>query len=318
MKNSLLTVFIVFLILAASFGVGAATQAGTLIQAAVPFAIALIVIMHFMGPKAELIAWSAFTVGLLGSTYLQTGETVEYAMFFVYILLSVLGLFKSPYFLALAWLFHPVWDFVPRDLPPLQTDLPLACALFDTPIGLYLLWGAWKKHWDPFGANPTNKSALMRAGKTLFIGSLLAATSSVTVYAADAGQLMWIALPMAVIVIAGCRMIGSRAELIAWGFFTGWLGMVFVSSGSALDSLAFFVYVAVAALGVFKSPYFLAIGWIIFIPWSFLPHELTQTYPGLSLAFVLFCLPIGSYLLWNARENRWEPLDNESLTPSPA
>ncbi|MBP7689753.1 MAG: hypothetical protein KA765_17680, partial [Thermoflexales bacterium] len=57
--------------------------------------------------------------------------------------------FKSPYFLALAWLFHPVWDFVPRDLPPQLLDLPLACLLYDIPIGLYLLWGARRNRWTP-------------------------------------------------------------------------------------------------------------------------------------------------------------------------
>ena len=305
MKNTALTVYIVFLIIAAGFGVGAATQAGVLIQAAVPFALALILIMRFMGVKPELIAWAAFTVGLLGGTYLQTGEPIEYIMFFVYILLSALGILKSPYFLALAWLFHPVWDFIPRDLPQQLHDLPLACALFDTPIGLYLFWGAWKKRWVPFGEDTSNKIVLLRIAKTLFIGFLMIAASYATVSAAGSGTLIWMALPMAVVIIFGFRFMGIQPELIAWAVFTGWLGMTYAHTGDMLDALVFFIYVALSALGVFRSPYYLAAAWLLFIPWSFLPHELTKMHPDFAIACVIYCLPIGLYLFWGSRIKRW-------------
>ncbi len=95
MKNTALTVYIVFLIIAAGFGVGAATQSGVLIQAAVPFALALILIMGFMGVKPELFAWAVFT-GWLGMTYAHTGSMLDALVFFIFVALSALGVFKSP------------------------------------------------------------------------------------------------------------------------------------------------------------------------------------------------------------------------------
>jgi hypothetical protein len=305
MKNTALTIYIVFLIIAAGFGVGAATQAGVLIQAAVPFALVLILVMYFMGAKAELISWAAFTVGLLAGTYLQTGTPIEYLMFFVYIILSALGIFKSPYFLALAWLFHPIWDALPRDLPAQMKDLPLACALFDTPIGLYLLWGAWKKRWVPFGEDATNKAALIRSGKTIFIGVLIMAVSSAIVAAIDSGYLNWVALASSIMIIIGFRFMGETAELIAWAVLTGWLGMTYAHTGGMADALFFFAYVAISALGVFKSPYFLGIAWLVFIPYSFLPHHAHHMSPDFALASVFYCLPAGLYLLWGSWKNRW-------------
>ena len=53
--------------------IGAAAKAGYLIPAAVPFALVLILILRFMNPKLERIAWAAFTVWL-GSTYVQLGS----------------------------------------------------------------------------------------------------------------------------------------------------------------------------------------------------------------------------------------------------
>jgi hypothetical protein len=305
MKQTLLTIYITFLIIAAGFGVGAATQAGILIQAAVPFSFALILIMYFMDAKPELLSWAAFTVGLLGGTYLSTGSPLEYIMFFIYIVLSALGIFKSPYFLALAWLFHPVWDFMPRTLPHQLHDLPLACALFDTPIGLYLLWGSWKKRWLPFGDDASNRNALLRTAKAIFIGFLIMAVSYVVTAAVSTGYLNWVALALSVVVIFGFRFMGIGAELIAWAVLTGWLGMTYAHTGGTMDALIFFIYVALSALGVFKSPYYLAVAWLAFIPWSFAPHHLTHMYPNFPVACIFYCLPIGLYLLWGTRTRRW-------------
>jgi ABC transporter len=86
-----------------------------------------------IGANGEQLAWAAFSVWP-GSTYLQTNAPLEYALLLLYTLLAVLGIFKAPYLLAMAWLFHPVWNFLPRDLPPDLSDSPLACVLFDIPI----------------------------------------------------------------------------------------------------------------------------------------------------------------------------------------
>lgn len=307
MKNTLLTLYIIFLVIATGFGVGAATDAGILIPASVPFALILIALLYYMGGKPELLAWAALTVGLLGGTYLQTGEPIEYGMYFIYMLLTALGIFKSPYFLALAWLFHPVWDFVPRTLPQHMHDLPLACAFFDTPIGLYLLWGSWKKRWISFGED--SKDAYWQIGKTFFVGMLIVGISYAAIMAAETKVLIWAALPLAAVVIFSFRAMGARAEWLAWAVLTGWLGMTYAHTGNSLDAVVFFVYVVISALGVFVSPYFLAAAWLAFIPWNFVPHELSLTYPDFPLACAIYCLPVGLYLLWAIRKKHFVPAD---------
>jgi len=141
--------------------------------------------------------------------------------------------------------------------------------------------------------------------KTIFAGLLMTAASYATVAAAGSGSLTVIALPMALILILCFRFIGTKSEQIAWAVFTGWLGMTYAHTGNMLDALVFFIYVAFSALGVFKSPYYLAAAWLLFIPWSFLPHELTQMHPDFPIACAIYCLPIGLYLLWGSRIKRW-------------
>ena len=313
MKNTLLTFYIVFLVIAAGFGVGAATNAGILIPAAVPFALVLIALLYFLNPKPELLAWAALTAGLLAGTYLVTGDAIEYVIFIVYLILTMLGIFKSPYFLAFAWLFHPLWDFLPRTLPVHMHDLPLACAFFDTPIGLYLLWGSWKKRWVPFGDDASNRAALLRSGKAIFIGILIMAVSSAIVAAIGSGYLNWVALAASLIIIFGFRFMGETAELISWAVLTGWLGMTYAHTGGTGDAIFFLVYVVVSALGVFKSPYYLGIAWLVFIPYSFLPHHAHHMSPDFALATVFYCLPSGLYLLWGAWKRRWQAFDSNPV-----
>ena len=101
MKTIASTVYILFLIMLTGSAIGAAAKAGYLIPAAVPFSLVLILILRLMNPKLERIAWAAFTVWL-GSTYVQLGNPIEYGLFFAYIALALLGVFKSPYFLMAA------------------------------------------------------------------------------------------------------------------------------------------------------------------------------------------------------------------------
>ncbi len=150
LKRIAVTVYILVLLYLAGFGIGSAAREDMLIQIAFPFAVILILGVRVLGERFELAGWAVFTVWL-GSTYLQTGQTIETIIFVVYIGIALLGAFKSPYFLAFAWLFHPVWDFVPRELPDLLKDLPTACIMFDIPIGLYILWFTRKDRWMPFG-----------------------------------------------------------------------------------------------------------------------------------------------------------------------
>jgi hypothetical protein len=152
LKTTAVAAYVLFLMHAAGLGIDLAAHQRLLIPYALPAAIVLVVAVRVLGRQAELAGWAAFTVWL-GSTYLLSADSiaaVEVIAFLAYLSLGLLGAFRSPYFLALAWLLHPAWDFVPRVLPDVLHDLPAACILFDVPIGLYLLWFARRGRWDAF------------------------------------------------------------------------------------------------------------------------------------------------------------------------
>lgn len=311
-KNTLKTEYIVLLHILAGFAIGMAAQSMILIPSAIPFAVVLILLLRFLDEKAELLSWAGFTIWL-GSTYLTIGTTSEYILFFVYIGLAALGIFKSPYFLAIAWLLHPLWDFMPRELPQILVDLPIACILFDVPIGLYILWGAKKKRWKTFGDTNTNqtwysldKPTLLTIGKALYVVLLLVLVSFVVLTSATSGLVIWLAFPLAMLLIFAYRILGSDAELIAWATFTGWLGMTYAHTGGILDAIMFFIYVGLAALGVFKSPLFLVAAWLLLVVWNFVPHHLPHEYHNLPIAITIFTIPIAIYLIWAFRQNRWK------------
>jgi hypothetical protein len=131
------TIYAIGVIVITTILVTLATNAEKLIPFAFPFAFVVIGLAQLRGARVELIVWGLLTIWL-GSTYLQTGEAFEWFAFAAFVALAVLGAWKSPYLLALAWLLHPLWDFVPRELPDNLQDLPVACILFDIPIGIYL------------------------------------------------------------------------------------------------------------------------------------------------------------------------------------
>ena len=152
LKRIATAVYILALIYLAGLGIDRAATDKTLIPFAFPAALVLLFAVRVFGPKAELAGWSVFTVWL-GMTYLASSETiapVEVVAFIAYLGFGLLGAFRSSYFLAFAWLFHPLWDFFPRVLPDSLKDLPTACILFDIPIGLYILWFTFKNRWSVF------------------------------------------------------------------------------------------------------------------------------------------------------------------------
>jgi hypothetical protein len=147
-KQTAVTVYVFFLIILLGYAVGYAAQAQILVKIALPLAAGVILAVFFLGRTAELLAWAGLTVWL-GMTYAHTGPPIEIAVFFAYVACAALGIFRSPWFLAIPWLAHIGWDFLPRMLPAMYHELPHACALFDGPLGLYLAWGAWKRRWQP-------------------------------------------------------------------------------------------------------------------------------------------------------------------------
>lgn len=85
-----------------------------------------------------MIAWAALTAWLLAPTYLGQGDQ-EVAALVVIVLLCLLGVFVSPWFLVAAWVLHPLWHvLVKRDLHGHMEDLPCACCIYDLTLGAYL------------------------------------------------------------------------------------------------------------------------------------------------------------------------------------
>ena len=147
MSNSLRVVcvvlYVIALIVAASSLVGFAAEHGFLVAAALPLPLIPILGLHFLRDNERLAGWSAFTVWL-GGTYAMGGDHAEVMVFGGIVALAVAGYYRSPWLLVVPWFFHILWDFVPRELPPLLTDLPTACLIFDGLIGSYLAWMTYK------------------------------------------------------------------------------------------------------------------------------------------------------------------------------
>ena len=76
------------------FGIGRAASAGILIQIVLSFAVIFILALRVFEKKSELFAWVLFTVWP-GSTYLQTGKSIEKIAFFAYAGFALLCAFNS-------------------------------------------------------------------------------------------------------------------------------------------------------------------------------------------------------------------------------
>ena len=81
---------------------------------AAPVAIGLILAIHWFPTSAKKIFWLLFTVWT-GMTFAHSGETLELVVFGLMIALAVLGYRVSMYYWVAAWLFHGLWNFLPRE-----------------------------------------------------------------------------------------------------------------------------------------------------------------------------------------------------------
>ena len=162
LKRIATAVYILALICLFAVGLIEAENNQMLIPFAFPAALMLLLAARAFGPKAELASWSVFTV-LLGSVYvllvtawagifpIEKITIVEVIAFMACFGFGLLGAFKSPYFLAFAWLSYPVLAFLHPKLPfDVLEDFAAACVLFGLPIGLYILWLAYKNRWTVF------------------------------------------------------------------------------------------------------------------------------------------------------------------------
>lgn len=142
LRSVVVSLFALALVLLTSFAVGIGADAGLLIWGAPLLVLIPILGLHFLQPNECRAGWSLFTVWL-GSTYAVAATTSEILVFVLITALAVAAYYRSTWLFVVAWLGHVVWDFTPRELPELLTDLPIACMIFDGIIGLYLGWMTW-------------------------------------------------------------------------------------------------------------------------------------------------------------------------------
>lgn len=116
------------------------TRTGNLYAGAVPMAFGLIATLCWLDPRWQTGAWAVVGGWRLSLVFLMTGNIVELPVIAIVCVLSVLGVFKSPWFLVAVWFGHPVWDMLPRSLPAALHELPSACLLSDVIVGCYLVW----------------------------------------------------------------------------------------------------------------------------------------------------------------------------------
>lgn len=316
LKNTLVAQYIVIVHVVVTMAIAYATQQNGLIPAAFPFALTLILMLFFMPEKAELIAWSTLTLWL-GSTYSSTGATAEIILFLGYGILAVLGLFKSPMFLAIAWLFHPLWDMLPRELPDHLLDLPMACLLFDTPIGIYLLWGTLKRRWSVF-AEPLNQQKwyqfaeteqVRNIAKSLFILMTIVGLSLILNSVSKKHQLLLWSLPCAIWTMVSLHLLKGKAELIAWACLPATLAMPESHAQGFVGVGLLLMIVAIATLSVLRTATYLVYTWILLALYHLVIWLGSTGEAVRSMAFVIFCVPICIYIVCSVKAARWGELE---------
>ena len=118
---------------------------------AVPVAIALALATMWLPKEGQKLFWLVFTIWT-GMTFAHSGELMEIAIFGLMILLAVLGYRVSMNYWVIAWSFHALWHFFPRE--HLSHDaallmghwmIPLAGAMFGLSIAAYLYWFSIKE-----------------------------------------------------------------------------------------------------------------------------------------------------------------------------
>lgn len=127
-------------------------RAGHLIVGVVPLVIGLVGAFAWLAPKKQTVAWASAGFWLLSLVYVVTGDFVEYIVFAVVAIVTILGAYKSPWFLVGLWFVHPLWDLIPRSLPPHLHDLPIACLIYDLIVAFYLVWAIRTKRIIAWGA----------------------------------------------------------------------------------------------------------------------------------------------------------------------
>ncbi|MGO1736624.1 MAG: hypothetical protein ACTHZ9_09945 [Leucobacter sp.] len=271
----LLTGYVALVGIGASYGIGAIAGYGLLIPLAAPFGLLCIAALIWLPPKAQLIAWAALTAWLLAPTYLGHGNQ-EIAALVVIVLLCLLGVFVSPWFLVATWVLHPLWDvLVKRDLHGHMEDLPCACCIYDLIIGAYLAFRTWRGHFTAVGTpQPVCwRQGLRRTGIAVWVGVLLLVQVVLVWLGSEQGWLTLAAAAAGLTVAAGLFWLRPQAQSLAWVVITAWMGMTYAHSGAWFEILVFVGIMLVGILGYLTSPWWFVAAWGFHLLWNFLPRE---------------------------------------------
>lgn len=279
LRNSLWVQVLHIAIVAIGFGylIGYATELGILIPAAIPLGFVLVGAMAWLPARAQLIGWAILTAWLLAGVYLGASE-VEYIAFIVVVLAAIAGVVWSPWFLMGVWLAHPLWDLIPRELPEHQHDLPLACLLYDSVVGIYLFWRIRSGFFAGAVAAPKQKLKFLSTGwSRLSVASylLLIIVSQVLVvglFSMDSNSI-WIAPLVALGLGATIIWLPVEARKLFITIFTIWTAMTFAHSGELLEVLIFVALSALAILAYKGRPWLFVVIWAAHGLWHLFPRE---------------------------------------------
>ena len=298
-----------------SYLIGFATQADLLLVAAAPLGLLVVGLLAWLPPRAQLLSWAALTAWLLSAVYLGTSE-IEYLMLIVVFLAAIAGVFWSPWFIAAIWFIHPLWDLIPRDLPEHQHDLPLACLIYDLIIAVYLAWRIRKGFFAGAIVAPTMPTGVLKTGLGRSLASL-AMLVIVTIQILVVGTVsmdqisIWLAIPVALALIASTLWLPIEGKKAFWLVFTIWTGMTFSHSGELLEILIFGVMILLAVAGYRVSMNYWVIAWGFHALWHLLPREhlshdaaMLMGHWMVPTAGLLFELTIAGYLLWLTRSQK--------------
>ena len=319
LSASLITLYVGTVTVGFSYLIGLATQLGLLLPAAFPLGLLLVGLFFWLPARSQLIAWAVATVWLLSSVYLGASD-IEYAVLIVVVIAAIAGVFWSPWFIAGIWVIHPLWDLIPRDLPDIQHDLPLACLIYDLVIGVYLIARIRTKFFDgaTVGISTGSRmfsSGLGRTSAALIMLAVLIAQIFVVGSVSMESFSTWLAAPIATALVLSTVWLPVGGQKIFWVAFTAWTGMTFAHSGEPVELVIFGLMVLLAVIGFRKSPFVWAGAWAFHALWHFVPREHMSHETALlmghwmnPLAGAVFELSIAAYMVWFAlqetRRNR--------------
>jgi hypothetical protein len=145
LRRSLVAVAMLLVLIVQISVVGLISMDQSSVWLAAPVALGLIASTLWLPLEGKKAFWLVFTIWT-GMTFAHSGELLEILIFGLMILLAVLGYRVSVNYWVIAWGFHAVWHFLPREHLSHDAALlmghwmvPLAGFVFEMMIAGYLL-----------------------------------------------------------------------------------------------------------------------------------------------------------------------------------